>query len=366
MFEIYHGDDDFSRKQAIRELSQRLGDAEMASLNTVVLAAADVTPAEVTAQVSAVPFLAEGRMVVVEGLLARFSGRQPAGRTPARGRGRRGQQALGDGSTAQSDSNLFGGWGMLREIASQLPESNILVLSDSAVTGSNPLLRHLTPVANVRAFPPLRGSDLENWIRRAVQGEGGRIEPSAGKALANAHGSNLWALMGEIEKLLLYVGPSRPVSEADVAVMAGSTREENIFAMVDDVIERRYPRARERLERLRLDTGAATPQIFAMIATQIRRLLAAKDSTQRQASRSELEEAIGTRSDFAIRKTVAQSRGFSMSRLKEMHRSILTYDVALKTGELTEDTALELLIADLCGVGAVSQRPAGSRGARRF
>ncbi len=356
MFEIYHGDDDFSRKQAIRELSQRLGDAEMASLNTVVLAAADVTPAEVTAQVSAVPFLAEGRMVVVEGLLARFSGRQPAGKTPARGRGRRGQQALGDDSTAQSDSNVFGGWGMLREIASQLPESNILVLSDGAATDSNPLLKHLAPVANVRAFPPLRGNDLENWIRRAVQGEGGRIEPPAARALADAHGSNLWALMGEIEKLLLYVGP-RPVSEADVAVMAGSTREENIFAMVDDVIERRYPRARERLERLRLDTGAATPQIFAMIATQIRRLLAAKDSTQRQASRSDLEEAIGTRSDFALRKTVAQSRGFSMSRLKEMHRSILTYDVALKTGELTEDTAVELLIADLCGVGAVSQRP---------
>ena len=85
--------------------------------------------------------------------------------------------------------------------------------------------------------------------------EGGRIEPSAGRALADAHGSNLWALMGEIEKLLLYVGPDRPVSEADVAVMAGSTREENIFAMVDDVIERRYPRARERLERLRLRHG---------------------------------------------------------------------------------------------------------------
>ena len=46
--------------------------------------------------------------------------------------------------------------------------------------------------------------------------------------------------------------------------MTGATREENIFAMVDDVIERRYPRARERIERLRSDTGAAVPQIMAM------------------------------------------------------------------------------------------------------
>ena len=365
MLEIYHGDDDHSRKQAIRELGKRLGDGDMASLNTVTLAVADATPAEVTAQVSAVPFLAEGRMVIVEGLLARFSGRQPASGTRAGGRRRRGQQAMGEDPSEQTDANLFGGWGMLREVASQLPDSNILVLSDVGMADSNPLLRHLAPVANVRAFAPLRGNDLANWIRRTVQAEAGRIDEAAVRALADAHGSNLWALMGEIEKLLLYVGPSRPVTEADVTVMAGSTREENIFGMVDDVIERRYPRARERLERLRMDTGAATPQIFAMIATQIRRLLAAKDSTERQASRSELEEAIGTKSDFAVRKTVAQSRGFSMSRLKEMHRSILTYDIALKTGELGEDTALELLIADLCGVGSTSQRPSAGMGSRR-
>ena len=41
----------------------------------------------------------------------------------------------------------------------------------------------------------------------------------------------------------------------------------------------------------------------------------------------------------------------SLARLREMHRMILRYDLALKTGELGEDTAMELLIADLCGVG---------------
>ena len=358
MLEIYYGEDDYSRKRAIEALRAQLGDPEMASLNTVRLNAADTTPAEVVAQAGAVPFLAEGRLVVVEGLLAMFARGQGGGggsrRGAGRGRGRSAQAGLDDAQSREADQ--FRGWGQLKDMAPGLPESNVLVLSDEAAADSNPLLKHLKPVANVRVFAPMRGNELAAWIGRAVQERGGGIDGQAARALADAHGSNLWALSNEIDKLLLYAGPERPITVEDVTAMTGATREENIFAMVDDVIERRYPRARERIERLRADTGAAVPQIMAMLGTQVRRLLAAKDSTERRVSQSELQDAIGTRSDFAVRKTVSQSRSFTMPRLREMHRSILDYDIALKTGQLNEDTALELLIADLCGVGAQNRR----------
>ncbi len=351
MLEIYYGEDDYSRKRAIDALREQLGDPEMASLNTVTLSASDTTPAEVAAQAGAVPFLANGRLVVVEGLLAMFA-RSQGGRG---GRSPRSRQAALDDNQPGSDDS-FRGWGQLKDIAPGLPESNILVLSDEAAADSNPLLRHLAPVANVRVFAPLRGNDLTGWIGQTVHDRGGRIENAAQRALADAHGSNLWALSNEIDKLLLYAGPDRPITVEDVSSMTGATREENIFAMVDDVIERRYPRARERIERLRSDTGAAVPQIMAMLGTQLRRLLAAKDATERRVSQSELQDAIGSRSDFAIRKTVNQSRSFTMPRLREMHRAILDYDIALKTGQLNEDTALELLIADLCGIGTSRRR----------
>lgn len=351
MLEIYYGEDDYSRKHAIDALREQLGDPEMASLNTVTLSAADTTPAEVVAQAGAVPFLANGRLVVVEGLLAMFS-RSQGGRG---GRSSRTRQAgLEDSQPAGDDS--FRGWGQLKDIAPGLPESNILVLSDETATDSNPLLRHLAPVANVRVFAPLRSNDLTAWIGQTVHERGGGIENAAQRALADAHGSNLWALSNEIDKLLLYAG-DRSITVEDVQAMTGTTREENIFAMVDDVIERRYPRARERIERLREDSGAAVPQIMAMLGTQVRRLLAAKDATERRVSQAELQDAIGSRSDFAIRKTVNQSRSFTMPRLREMHRAILDYDIALKTGKLNEDTAMELLIADLCGIGTPGRGP---------
>ncbi len=350
MLEIYYGEDDFSRKRAIDALRDRLGDPDMASLNTVTITAVGASPSEVFGQARAVPFLASGRLVVIEGLLAMFSRSQrgTVGRAGSRS-GRSRQRGLTDSQAP--DAETFSGWGQLKDIASGLPESNTLVLSDDAVADSNPLLKHLAPVATVRVFTPPRGSDLAEWIGRAVQDRGGQIDAPAQRALADAHGSNLWALSNEIDKLLLYAGPGSMISAVHVAAMSGTTREENIFAMIDDVIEARYPKARGRVERLRADTGTAVPQIMTLLGTQVRRLIAAKDATQRRISRADLQDAIGTRSDFAIRKTVNQSRSFTMPRLQEMHQSILNYDIALKTGQLSEDIALELLIADLCGVG---------------
>ena len=68
MFEIYYGEDDYSRKRAMIHdaLRARLGDPEMASLNSVTVSAADSSvPPEVVAQAGAVPFLANGRLVIV-------------------------------------------------------------------------------------------------------------------------------------------------------------------------------------------------------------------------------------------------------------------------------------------------------------
>ena len=343
MLAIYYGEDDYSRAEAVRALCDTLGDAEMASLNTTVITASEVGPAEAIAQASVVPFLASGRLVVIEGLLGQFERRSGV----ARGRRR---TTGGAGRDGDSDKDTFRGWGVLRDAVAGLPETNTLVLLDGPLSGTNPLLKHLTPVARVRHFQPLRGTALTEWIRRRVASQGGRIAPEAVRVLVESCGSNLWALNAEVSKLVLYAGEERSITRDDALTMVVNVREENLFALADDVIEGRYPQARGRLERL-LEAGAGTGQVIAMLGTQLRRLMAAKDLRARRASRQELEEGIGTRSDFALQKAVAQSERFSMERLVQMHRRLLDSDLSIKTGELTEGIALDLLLADLCGVG---------------
>ena len=80
MLHILIGEDDFSIRQALEEIKKAIGDPAALMTNTTVLDGRQVTPEQLRAACETVPFLAEKRLVIVEGLLERF---EPKGR-PAR------------------------------------------------------------------------------------------------------------------------------------------------------------------------------------------------------------------------------------------------------------------------------------------
>ena len=158
---------------------------------------------------------------------------------------------------------------------------------------------------------------------------------------------DLWSLDAELTKLTLYAG-DRPVTTEDIAVLGSLVKQESVYALVDAVVEGRYGEARVHLDRILGDPGMTISRVFTMLADQVRRLLIAKDLTNRGATHAELLEGLGTRSDFAARKSVGQANRLSMEDLIEMHERLLQHDLAFKTGQMDESTSMELLLTDLC------------------
>ena len=345
MLLVFHGEDDYSRSEAIRELRQNLGDPETASLNATVIRADDANPAEVFAQASAVPFLSPGRLVVVEGLLAKFEARTTTGRIGGTRLRRAARSARKSGT--DDDKSKLGGWEAVAAEAPSLGASNSLVFSDGKISESNPLLRLLVPVGEVRRFDPLTGGETVNWVHRRVEELGGQIRPDAANELGQIGAGDLWSLAAELTKLMLYAG-DRPVTTEDIAVLGSLVKQESVYALVDAVVEGRYGEARVHLDRILGDPGMTISRVFTMLADQIRRLLIAKDLTNRGATHAELLEGLGTRSDFAARKAAGQANRLSMEDLFEMHERLLQHDLAFKTGQTDESTSMELLLTDLC------------------
>ena len=73
LFYILHGNDEFSRSEQVVAFKDKVGDATVRDFNVTVLDGRKVTLAEVRHAADAVPFLADKRLVIVEGLLARWS-----------------------------------------------------------------------------------------------------------------------------------------------------------------------------------------------------------------------------------------------------------------------------------------------------
>ena len=327
MFYILHGQDGFSLNQALERIKAGLGDRETVATNTTRLDGQHLTLSELRNKCDAAPFMSSHRLVIVDGLLGRLETKQ---RKPRSGKGKSG--------------NGLGEWEGLDSYAKQIPETTVLVLVDEEVQGSNPLLNKLSALAEVRTFPLLRGKDLKAWIRHRVKGEGGDITPQAVDLLAELIGGDLWAMDGEIQKLLLY-SQERPICEDDVRQLVSCIQEANIFALVDAVAEGRTELAQQLLHRL-YDDGVAPTHILTMITRQFRLIALARD-LGKGLSRLQIQDRLGLKSSYALDKTLSQGKLYSFRGVKQAYDKLLETDLAIKTGKYSDKLALELLVAEL-------------------
>jgi len=327
MLYILYGQDDFSLNQAVGKIKADLGDREMVATNTTSLEGQHLTLSELRNKCDAAPFLSSYRLVIVEGLLGRFEVTQSK---PRSGKGK--------------SRNGLGEWEDLDSYIKQMPETTVLVLVDEEVKDQNPLLKKISPLAEVKTFPLLRGRDLKAWIRGQVKAEGGDIIPQAVNLLAELIGGDLWAMDGEIQKLLLY-SQERPISEDDVRQLVSHIQEANIFVLVDAVAEGRTELAQRILHRL-YDEGVPPPYILVMITRQFR-LIAQAGDLGKGLSRLQIQDRLGLKSSYSLDKTLSQAKLYDFEGVKRAYDKLLETDLAIKTGKYSDKLALELLVTEL-------------------
>ncbi len=327
MLYILYGQDSFSLNQAVGKIKADLGDRETVAANTTNLDGKRLTLGELKNKCDTVPFLCSHRLVMVEGLLGRFDAKQ--GKTRSR-KGRSG--------------NGLEGWEGIDSYIEQMPETTVLILVDGEVKGSNPLLRQISSLAQVRDFPLLRGKDLKTWIRQRVKEEGGDITAQAVNLLAELIAGDLWAMDGEIQKLLLY-SQDRPISEDDVRQLVSCVQEASIFALVDAVAEGQTESAQRILHRLYED-GVPPTYILTMITRQFR-LIAQTRELGKGLSRLQIQDRLGLKSGYALDKTLNQAKLYDFQRVKRVYGKLLETDLAIKTGQYSDKLALELLVTEL-------------------
>ena len=321
--------DSFLVRQRVTALEAEHGADTLLDANRHRMQGGQLAPPELLGVCQAIPFMDPLRLVVVEGLLATAESRSGGG--SGRGRGRRG-------------GNASDGWQTLADAIPQMPDTTLLLLSDGAISGNNPLLRLLRPVCTVEEHTSPRGEQLARWIKETAEARGAVISPAAIRSMADLVGGDLWTLDQELEKLSLYAA-GREINEADVRLMVSQVREASIFEAVDAMIDGRPEAALRLLAQLR-DDGREPLYIIAMVERQLRLLALARDSMDRRLPPEELKRALGTSSDFVVRKTTDQARRHSRRDIAWRYDRLLQADLAIKQGRLDPDLALELLVGE--------------------
>jgi DNA polymerase-3 subunit delta len=331
MIYIMYGSDDYSLNQELIEIKKSLGDLEMLSVNTSVIDGWGLTMTQLLEMCNCVPFLHPVRLVIVKGLLESFE-KEAAG--------------TGKGSRSKSKAKVGGvEWESAGETIRQISDTTTLVFIDGEITRKNYLLNKLAPIATVKVFPKLRGTEVNNWISRYIASKGGTITAGALNMLAGSIGGDLWTLSGEIEKLIIYTG-ERTINEKDVKQLTSYSKETSIFSLVDAVVERRRSDAHTMFHKLS-NEGVTVPYIMAMITRQLRLIIMTKD-LMRNTSQRNIQGRLGINSEFAMKKLLSQSEKYTIDQLKHAYRKLLEIDIAIKTGRYEGDIAVDLLVIELC------------------
>jgi len=332
---ILWGEDQFSLEEELRAIKESLGDASMLSTNTSVLEGKKLTRNVLKSVGETIPFLAEKRLVIIRGLLERFEPKDKSSRP----------KKSSSSNAKQDDSQS------LAECIKGFPDSTILVMTDTlemkrAALQNNPLYQAIASGAIVKPFPVLKGIKLSQWIQSRVTQKGSSISRQATNILMETIGGDLFTLSNEISKLVAFTG-GRLIEEKDVRAVVSASQESDIFAMVDAVMDHKAGIAEQILYKL-LQRGTVAPQILALIARQIQMLVQMKDLKSRKRPISEIQRKLGIYNPYIWEKLSGRAEKYTIEKLKNIYQSLLKTDMAIKTGQLDGDLALNLLIAELC------------------
>jgi DNA polymerase-3 subunit delta len=325
-FYVFHGTDEFSIAETLSDFRRRLGPADMVDLNTTVLDGDDLTLPELRSACGAIPFLAEKRLVIVHNLLSRLTAR--AKRELPR-------------STADFLADLL-------DYLPQLPDTTRLVFVEGApLPSSHPVVKLASGDERgyLRRFDPPKDGRLHSWIEERAREHGGTIEREAIEQLAIVAGENLRLLDQEIVKLVTYTNAERAITVDDIALMVPYVQEAVVFDLVDALGRRDGRTAAQVLHRL-LDSGEHPLAIFGMIVRQFRLLIQVKEL---EAGGHNLQGVIRELKlhPYPARKLHMQAIHFTNGQLEAIHHHLFDTDVAIKTGKLTPELALDLLVAEL-------------------
>ncbi len=327
---LFYGEDRFARLEAVAVLRREHDPDGALANNSVSLDGTRASLSELSAVVSAAPFLGAVRWVRIDGLCGRF------------GTGRRDRQ--------------LGEWDGLADLLPQVPGTTTLVFVEEELRRNNPLLRAIEPHADVREFARLKPKEAIEWLRQEVRRRQLNMTRNAANTLVERAGGDRGALSQAVDKLALYAGDAN-VDESIVEAMVPPVRPVTIFNLVDAVAERRLADAMRALDGVRAD-GVDEQQILRMLARAYRQVIVAREVLDRGGSEQDIRSAADVRFDWLAKRLRRQAQRYSQEAADAALTRILEAEVAIieyrrDEGGLPDDVAVELLVAELAGAGSV-------------
>jgi DNA polymerase III subunit delta len=235
---------------------------------------------------------------------------------------------------------------MLEEYVENVPAQTCLIFIEEEIDKRRKIYKQIDKHGVVVPFEYRKPHELEDWVIKEFGRYGKTIDKrKASKIVENCEAS-MADINSEIEKLAMYLKDKKDVNDDAIDSLAYKSIKSRIFDLTDAISQKNTARAITVLKDM-LILKEPIPLIIFMIARQLRQMLLMKLLTRAGVSvkdasvKAELPPFIGG-------KVLKQADSFSEGYLEKALEKCLEYDVSIKSGKMKDETAVELLIIELC------------------
>ncbi len=243
------------------------------------------------------------------------------------------------------DSGFFkGSCDDLADYMEQVPQTTTFLFVETEIDKRSRMYKALKKSGRIVEFKKMDEKTLTVWILGRLKRENKNITQAAMREFFDRVGMDMGALDRELEKLICYCMDRDAIEKSDVEAVCPQAVTNRIFEMVDAIVQCRRGDAMRMYEDL-LALREPPLRILYLITRQYNILFQIKDLKKRGASIGDMAKTVGIR-DFVVKRSLSQASRLSSDTIQEILSYGIQMEEAVKTGQLNEHIAVELLILE--------------------
>ena len=204
------------------------------------------------------------------------------------------------------------------------------------------ITKELKRKAEVIEAKKLGEHELRGWINERAAVSGTQIDADAVDLLIELAGTNLMMLTNELDKMVLYTDDSKRITAEVVEKLVAKSLEQNIFTLVDDVLQRNMQSALSIYHEL-LRQNEEPIKILSVMAGQIRLMYQVKELSRQGYSQQKIAGHLKIH-PYRVKLALEKTGKFQERELLSIMNDLAETDYKMKTGQIDKAVALELLL----------------------
>lgn len=222
------------------------------------------------------------------------------------------------------------------------PEHLVMIFAEQEVDKRNKLYKTVVKSGYAAEFSTQKTDVLMRWILGLLKKENKKITQPVMELFLEKTGTDMGMISQELEKLLSYTLDREVIREEDVRAICTSRVENQIFAMIRAVSEKKQKRALQLYYDL-LSLKEPPMRILYLLAREMNLILQVKELKKAGFDQKAIASKAGI-APFAVRNYLPLTERYTSERLKAAVEDFTETETAVKTGRLADVLSVEMMI----------------------